>query len=156
MGDEAAGELRECFVDVCPSFPPDPQAAEAVQPGENPLHDLAVGVAAGDRGHDAAGADRVSVDVVVVAAVGEQQARPLVRPSDRSRHGGDLVEQGQELSDVVVVPAVQRHTARTIKAVPDKAQLAVRAKALDEAKTVTWPCPSSLTHAPSTSSTPPL
>ncbi|WP_328631369.1 hypothetical protein [Streptomyces sp. NBC_00356] len=48
------------------------------------------------------------------------------------------------------------HTARTIKAVPDKAQLAVRAKALDEAKTVTWPCPSSLTHAPSTSSTPPL
>ncbi|MFJ9084411.1 5-formyltetrahydrofolate cyclo-ligase [Streptomyces sp. NPDC102384] len=35
-----------------------------------------------------------------------------------------------------MVPAVQRHTARTIKAVPDKAQLAVRAKALDEAKTV--------------------
>ncbi len=67
-------------MDVGSPFPSDPQASEAVQPRETPFYNPAVGAqartvpgaAAGDRGHDAAGADLVAVDVVVVAAVGEQ------------------------------------------------------------------------------------
>lgn len=80
VGDEAAGELEEGFVDVGSPFPTDAETPEAVQPGEGPLHDPPVdaksgavaGASAGDGGHDAAGSDLVAVDVVVVAAVGEE------------------------------------------------------------------------------------
>jgi hypothetical protein len=67
-----------------------------VQPRETPLHDPAVGTqsravqgaAAGDGRHDAAGADLVAVDVMVVAPVGEEESglrrgRPI-----RPRTGG--------------------------------------------------------------------
>ncbi|KOV97454.1 hypothetical protein ADL02_07385 [Streptomyces sp. NRRL WC-3723] len=62
------------------AFPADAEAAEAVEPGEGPLDHPTVGAqagavpgaAAGDGGDDAAGTDLVAVDVVVVAAVGEQ------------------------------------------------------------------------------------
>ena len=80
MGDEAAGEFEERFVDVSSPFPTDAQAPEAVDPREGPLHDPAVGAQSGavsgsaacDGRHNAAGADLVAVDVVVVAAVGEE------------------------------------------------------------------------------------
>ena len=47
VGDQADGEAEECFVDVVASFPADPQAAEAVQPGDRPLDDPAEGAQAG-------------------------------------------------------------------------------------------------------------
>jgi hypothetical protein len=37
VSDQAGGEAKEGFVDVVASFPADPQAAEAVQPGDRPL-----------------------------------------------------------------------------------------------------------------------
>lgn len=78
MGDETAGQFEEGFVDVGSAFPSDAESSEAVEPGETPLHHPPVdtksgavsGVSAGDGRHDAAGADLVAVDVVVVAAVG--------------------------------------------------------------------------------------
>lgn len=111
VGDEAAGEFQECFADVGSSFPPGPQAWEAVQPGKTPLHDPAVGAqpgtvpgtAAGDRGHDVAGADLVAVDVVVVAAVGEQRVRLAAGTSYPAADRWDRVEQGQQLGVVVAV-----------------------------------------------------
>lgn len=80
MGDEAAGEFEEGFVDVGSAFPADAEAFEAVEPGEAAFDDPAVfaqsdaveGAAAGDGRHDAALADLVAVDVVVVPAVGEE------------------------------------------------------------------------------------
>jgi hypothetical protein len=39
VGDEAGGEAEERLVDVVASLPADPQAAEAVQPGDGPLDD---------------------------------------------------------------------------------------------------------------------
>lgn len=65
VSDEAAGKFEEGFVDVGSAFPADAESAEAVEPGEGPLHDPSVdaesgavaGVSAGDGGHDAAGAD---------------------------------------------------------------------------------------------------
>ncbi len=85
-----------------------------MQPGN--LHNPAVGAqsgavegaATGDRGHDAAGADLVAVDVVVVAAVGEQRVRFPARMTNPAADRRDRVEQGQELGDVVAVAAVSR------------------------------------------------
>lgn len=73
MGDEAAGELEEGFMDVGSAFPADAKTFEAVEPGKTALDDPAVGAqsravegsAAGDGWHDAALSDLVAVDVVV-------------------------------------------------------------------------------------------
>lgn len=72
MGDEAAGEFEESFVDVGSAFSADAEAFEAVEPGEAAFDDPAVGAAAGDGRDNAALADPVAVDVVVVSAVGEE------------------------------------------------------------------------------------
>ncbi|KPL29204.1 hypothetical protein JI76_29260 [Streptomyces anulatus] len=80
MGDEAAGEFEEGFVDVGSAFPADVEAFEAVKPGEAAFDDPAVGAqssamegaAAGDCRDDPALADLIAVDVVVVPAVGEE------------------------------------------------------------------------------------
>jgi hypothetical protein len=72
VGDEAAGQFEESFVDV--------GSAEAVQPGEGPLDHPPVdaessavaGVPAGNGGDDAAGSNLVTLDVVIVTAVGEE------------------------------------------------------------------------------------
>ncbi len=80
MGDEAAGEFEEGFVDVGSAFPADAEAFEAVEPGEAVFDDPAVlaqsgameAAAAGDCRDDAALPDLIPVDVVVVPAVGEE------------------------------------------------------------------------------------
>lgn len=83
MGEEAADQFQEGFVDVGPAFPADSQSPEAAQPSRSPLYHPPVdaksgampGVSAGDGWHDASGADLVTVGVVVVATVGEQRVR---------------------------------------------------------------------------------
>ncbi|GAA0466881.1 hypothetical protein GCM10010361_33850 [Streptomyces olivaceiscleroticus] len=83
IGYEAAGWFNESFVDVGTAFPADTEPSEAVQPGKGALHHPPVDaepravpcIAAGDGWDDAASADLVAVDVVVVAAVGEQRVR---------------------------------------------------------------------------------
>lgn len=105
VGDEAAGEFEERLVDVGSSFPADPKASEDVQPRKTPLHDPAVGAqpgampgaAAGDRGHDAASADPLAVDVVVVAAVGEERVGLAAGPANSAADRRDRVEEGQQL-----------------------------------------------------------
>jgi hypothetical protein len=97
VGDQAAGELEERFVDVGPSFPADPKAPEAMEPGEGSLDHPAVGAescaVAGDGGHDASVADLVAVGVVVVAAVGEQRVRLATGVADAAAYGRDRVEE---------------------------------------------------------------
>jgi hypothetical protein len=97
-------------------FPPDPQTSEAVQPRKGSFHDPAVGTqscavqdaAAGDRGHDAASADLVAVDVVAVAAVGEQGVRLAAGVSDRPRTGGIALSRGSSSVTSLRLPPVSR------------------------------------------------
>jgi hypothetical protein len=103
MRDETAGEFEERFMDVGPAFSADAQTSEAVQPREAPLHDPAVGAqsgtvqgaAAGDGRHDAAGADLVAVDAMVVAAVGEEGVRPAAGTPAPTADRRNRVEQRQ-------------------------------------------------------------
>ena len=133
VGDEAAGEFEERFVDVGSAFPADAQASEAVQPGEGALDHPPVGAqsgavtgaAAGDGRHDAAVADLVAVDVMVVAAVREQRVGPAAGAADPPPDRRDRVEQGQQLGDVVAVAAGQQDRERS--AVPVGDQMMLRA-----------------------------
>lgn len=113
MGEEAAGQFEEGFVDVGSAFPADTESSEAVEPGEGPLDHPPVdaktgpvaGVSAGDGRDDAAGPDLVAVDVVVVAAIGEQRVRLAARMTDAAADGRDRVQQRHQLGDVVAVTA---------------------------------------------------
>ncbi len=133
MGDQAAGHLEERFVHVGPPFPADAQASEAVQPREAPLDHPPVGAqsgampgsTAGDGGNDAAFADLVAVDVVVVAAVGEERVGLAAGTADAAADRRDRVGQGQELGDVVAVTAGQQDGERG--AVPVGDQMMLRA-----------------------------
>jgi hypothetical protein len=116
VGDEAADEFEERFVDVGSAFPADAQTAEAMAPGEGPLDHPPVGAqscavtssAPGDGRHDASGADLVAVDVVVVATVGEERVGSAAGTPDSAADRRDRVEQGQKLGDVVAVAPVSR------------------------------------------------
>lgn len=128
MGDQAAGEFEERFVDVGSAFPADPQASEAVEPREASFDHPAVGAqpgavsppAAGDSRHDASGSDLVAVDVVVVAAVGEERVGLAAWSSDPASDGRDRVEQGQKLGDVVAVTSGQQDGERGAVSVGDE------------------------------------
>jgi hypothetical protein len=95
VGDEAGGEAEEGFVDVVASFPADPQAAEAVQPGDGALDHVTEDAEAGavfrasfgDDRADAAGPEQAPVLVVVVATVGEDCVGPVSGPADDTGHG---------------------------------------------------------------------
>jgi hypothetical protein len=67
-----------------------------------------VGLASfGDHRADAPGPQQAPVLIVVVAAVGEQRVGSAPGQAKGPGDGGDLVEQGQELGDVVAVAAGQ-------------------------------------------------
>lgn len=93
MGDAAAGELEEGFVDVGSAAPTNAETVDAVEPVEDAFDDPAVGsqpsavegAAAAAGRHDAASADLVAADVVVVPPT---QSR--VDEVDRDLDGFDL------------------------------------------------------------------
>jgi hypothetical protein len=126
-------------VDVAAPLVAGAQPLEGVQPGEAALDDPAVAAqpgavrdaAAGDPRSDAAGAQLAAVDVVVVAAVGEQlpwaPAGPAASASDR-RH---RVDQRDELGDVVPVAAGEADGQRDAAGVADQVVLGARAPAVD-------------------------
>lgn len=77
VGDEAAGEFAERFVDIRSAFPgcaSGGSRAARRRPARPPTGRCPIRcrATAGDDRHDAAGADLVAVDVVVVAAVSEE------------------------------------------------------------------------------------
>lgn len=129
-------------MDVGSAFPADAESLEAVEPGEGALDDPAVGAqagavpcsAAGDGRHDAAGADLVAVDVVVVPAVGEQRVRLPARTADPAADRRDRVEQRQELGDVVAVAAGQRDGQRDAGRVDQQMVLGARAGTVDRGR----------------------
>jgi hypothetical protein len=94
-----------------------------------------LGLAARDDRFDAAAPDKPPVLVVVVAAVGEQRARPLARPAGAASDGRHAIEQLEQLRDVVAIGRSQRPGQRQAAAVYEEMVLAARAAPVDRAGT---------------------
>src|SRR3954464_1948551 len=115
------------------------ESLEGVQPGEAALDHPALlaqpgavrDAAAGDPRRDAALAQLAAVDVVVVAAIGEQlpraAARPATSPADR-RHG---VDQRNQLCDVVAIAPGEADRQRDSAGLDHQVVLGARPSAID-------------------------
>jgi hypothetical protein len=92
-------------------------------------------LAAGDDWFDAELPDEAPVLVVVVAAVGDQSARPTARSSGPPSDGRHSLEQLDKLGDVVAVAASERPGERDPAAVYEEVMLAPAPAAIDGAGT---------------------
>jgi hypothetical protein len=98
------------------AFVADVESSVLVQPGEGAFDDPApaaqsgavLGRAACDQRPDAERADLAPVELLVVAAVGDQLARTSLRRAAAAADRRDRLEQQQELRPVVAVGAGQR------------------------------------------------
>ena len=126
-------------MDVGAAFVARAQPFEGVQPGEATFDHPAVSAEAGavcdpatrDPRGDAPGAQPSAVDVVVVAAVGEQLPRLASGPAAPAADRRNGVEQRDQLGDVVAVAAGQRDRQRDAAGVADQVVLGARARAVD-------------------------
>ncbi len=126
-------------MEIGASFVAGAEPFELVQPGEgtldHPAHlaqSGAVGDAAsGDQRFDAALAEQAAVLVEVVAPVRVQAPGLATRASPLAADRRDGVEQGQELGDVVPVPAGERDGERGSVTVDDQVVLRARTGAVD-------------------------
>lgn len=108
-------------MEVCAYLVADPETLELVEPGEGPLDDPAGlaqsgavrGAFPGELRCDAAGPEKPTVLVVVVAAVGERPAWSVTWPTSNPADAGHRVQQGHQLSDIVTIPAGQRDDQRS-------------------------------------------
>ncbi len=87
----------------------------------------------GDHWADPALPQEPAVLVVIVAAVREEHVGPSPGPAHDSSHCRPLVPQRQQLGDIVVVPAGQRHRERDALAVGDDVVPAARPCVVDRA-----------------------
>ena len=116
MANEAAAEGEHRFVHVGAAFVTDEQSFELVQVRKGAFYDPAddaepgavFGLAVSDHGFDAQLADEAAVLVVVVAAVADHDVGPVAWVPDESCDRRYALEQGDQLGDVVAVPARQR------------------------------------------------
>jgi hypothetical protein len=142
VADQGAGQLKQPEVDVSAAFVADAEPLEGVQPGEAALDHPplaaqpgAVGdAAAGDPRSDAALAELSAVDVVVIAAVGEQLPRPPARPSASTPDRWDGINQRDELGDVVAVAAGECHGQWYAAGVAEQVVLGARPAAVDRGR----------------------
>lgn len=125
-------------MDVGAAFPSDPQASEAVQPGECALDDPAVGAESaavlgaspGDEGLHAAVTQFATMRLGIVAAVGVERARPSPGSARRPAHRGHGVNEADELRDVVTVRRRQARGQGDAAAVDEEVMLAARTRAI--------------------------
>lgn len=102
------------------AFVADVESVELVQPGEGALDDPApaaepgavLGLAAGDQWRDAERSQLAAVELVVVAAVGDDALGPSFRWTSSAAYRRDRFHQQQELGAVVAVGAGQRPSQR--------------------------------------------
>jgi len=95
------------------SFIADVETVELVQPGEGALDDPAHaaearamrGLSTSDQRLDAERSQLATVEVVVVAAIGNQLFRPPLRPARLAPHGRDRLQEQEKLGAVVTVRA---------------------------------------------------
>jgi hypothetical protein len=118
------------------------QPLEGAQPSEAALDDPAVPAVAGAVGDAAAGDPRsdpallelAAVDVMVVAAIGEQLPRSAAGAAAPAADRRDGIDQREELSDVVAVAAGQADRERDPTCVADQVVLGARTPAVDRGR----------------------
>ena len=145
-------------MDVAAAFVACAQSLEGVQPGEAALDDPALTAQAGAVGDAAAGDPRSdpalselsAVDVVVVAAVGEQLPRSAAGAAAPSPDRRDAVGQRDELGDVVAVAAGQADRERDAAGIADQVVLGARTAAVDRGRADVVPPLRARTWEPST------
>ena len=111
--DQAAGEVEQRFVGLGGAFVADVESAVLVEPGEGAFDDPAPATKPGamrgrsprDQRCHTERADLSAVELVVVAAVGDQAARPTLRRPRPAAYRRDRVEQQQQLRAFVSVRA---------------------------------------------------
>jgi hypothetical protein len=158
VADQGAGQLEQAQVDVSAALVAGPESFEGVQPGEAALDHPALlaqagavgDAAAGDPWGDPAGAQLAAVDVVVVAAVGEQLARSAAGSAAAAADRRDGVEQRQELGDVVAVAAGEGDRERDAAGVADQVVLGAGTSAVDRGRADVVPPLRARTCEPST------
>jgi hypothetical protein len=145
-------------VDVAAALVAGAQPLEGVQPGEAALDDPALtsqagavgDAAAGDPRSDPASAQLSAVDVVVVAAVGEQIPRSPAGSAAPSSDRRDGVDQRDELGDVVAVAAGEGDGEWDAAGVADQVVLGARPPAVDRRRADVVPPLSARMWEPST------
>jgi hypothetical protein len=139
IADQRTGQLEQTEVDVAAALVAGAQPLEGVQPGEAALDDPAVAAqaravrdaAAGNPRGDTAGAQLAAVDVVIVAAVGEQLPRTAARPATAAADRWDGLDQWDQLGDVVAVAAGERDREQDAAGVADQMVLGARTAAVN-------------------------
>lgn len=129
-------------MDVAAALVADSESFEGVQPGEGAFDDPApasepgavLRVAAGDAVTDAACSQQAAVLVVVVAAVGDDHHRPVAWPPRAAAHGGDAVEQRQQLGHVVAVAGTGTPGQREAAGVDDQVVFCAQPPTIDRAR----------------------
>ena len=129
-------------MDLVAALVADEQSLELVQPGEGALDDPAgtaepravLGLAAGDLRCDPAFAELAAVGGVVVAALGGQAFRTATRPANLAAHGGNRVEQRDQLGDVMAVAAGERPGERDSRRVDQEVVLGAVSGSINRAR----------------------
>jgi hypothetical protein len=129
-------------VDLVAAVVADEQPFELVEPGEGALDDPAVAaeagavvaLAAGDLGLDSALPELAAVLVVVVAAVGCDDARTPARTADFAAHRRDALHERDELGDVVAVAACDRPGERDPSRVYEQVMLGAVSGSINRAR----------------------
>ena len=107
-------------MDTCATLIAHGQSTKPVQPGEGALDDPArapetaamVGAALGELGANAPAVERLAMRLRVVAAVALDQAGLRTGRPGRPRRGGNGVDEGEQLGDVVAIGGRQRRDER--------------------------------------------
>jgi hypothetical protein len=129
-------------VDLGGAVVADKQASALVEPGEGAFDDPAVfsepgpmlGLSASDHGLDSALAELTAVAVVVVAAVSDDAVGTAAGSPGATSNGRDQIEERDQLSDVVTVPAGQRPRQRRAMAVCQEVMLRAWTAPVDRAR----------------------
>jgi hypothetical protein len=109
--DEGAADGEKGLMHVGPSFVPDQQSAEAMQPCQRAFHDPARdaeaaavrGATSAEDGDDAKPTKPPAMALGVVPTVALQHVRPAARPAPPAADAAERVDQRVELCDVVDV-----------------------------------------------------
>ena len=150
--------MHEAEVEVVADLVAGAESFEAVLPREAAFDDPPLlpesgpvgDAAAGDLRDDAALAEFAAVLVEVVAAVGVEPLGLLPRLADDAADLRQRVDQGQQLGDVVPVPAGERYLQRGAGAVDDQVMLRASMAAVDRGWANVSPPLSARTCEPST------
>ena len=124
------------------SFVADVQTVELMQPGESALDDPAhaaearavLGLSTSDQRFDARRSQLTAVEVMVVAAIGDQLLRPPLRPAGLAPHGRDRLQEQEKLGAVVAIRAGDRPGQRDPAAVGQQVVLRAATAPVDWAR----------------------